>query len=180
MDNILEGFDFLDVDTQFYGVTPHENALKIADYEFFWDCYDELAPFGSEEGYISFLEVEKWINENPGKPLIDCMVWILKSWDLNIVDYNEKIIEDDNILKLMQDYGFDELILTLDVTIIATGFGQLIIQGKIDEDVKDIVHLAILRQMKSVVLDSFLGDNEDWKYERFKYLEILLDILKKA
>lgn len=49
-----------------------------------------------------------------------------------------------------------------------------------DENIKNIVHLAILRQMNSYVLDAFLEDNEEWKYERYKYLQILLDILEKA
>jgi uncharacterized protein YfeS len=75
---------------------------------------------------------------------------------------------------------FDEELLSLDVAIIATGFSQLIIEGKIDYDVKNIIHLAILRQMNSNVLDAFLQSNEDWKFERYKYLQILLEILEKA
>lgn len=81
---------------------------------------------------------------------------------------------------LLKQSDYFESILSLDVTIIATGFGQLIIQGKIDENIKNIVHLAILRQMNSIVLDEFLQDKESWKYERYKYLPILLEILEKA
>jgi uncharacterized protein YfeS len=76
--------------------------------------------------------------------------------------------------------NFDEDLIMLDVTIIATGFGQLILDGKIDAEVKDIVQLAILRQGNHLVLDEFLGYNEEWKYDRYKYLQILLDILEAA
>jgi uncharacterized protein YfeS len=55
---------------------------------------------------------------------------------------------------------FYEELMSLDYTIIATGFGQLILQGKIDEDVKNIIQLSILRQMNSHVLDEFLANNE--------------------
>ena len=165
MDNIKEGFNFYDNFSEFYGIKPHENAVKIANYEFFWDCTDELAPFGSDEGYLSFVEL---IN------------WILSSWNLKLSDYNESILYEENIIEDTLDYRFDRIVLTLDIVLIATGFGQLILQGKMDENIKNIVHLAILRQMNSYVLDAFLEDNEEWKYERYKYLQILLDILEKA
>ncbi|MDL2246606.1 hypothetical protein LJB96_03210 [Methanobrevibacter sp. OttesenSCG-928-K11] len=180
MDNIKKGYKFSNVSKDFYGVIPHERAIEIADYEFFWDSVDELAPFGSEEGYIAFIEFNDWMIDNPNQPAINCIIWVLNSWDLSINDYNDKIIEDENILKIIKDLDFDEDLLALDVAIIATGFSQLIIEGKIDNDVKNIVHLAILRQMNSNVLNAFLDSNEDWKYERYKYLQILLEILEKA
>lgn len=180
MDNIVEGYNYLNHFSEFYGVKPHENAVKIADYEFFWDQLDELAPFGSDEAYFSFIELVDWIEENPNKPVIECIRWILNSWNLRLSDYNDSILFEENLIKVTNDYDFDTLVLTLDIVLIATGFGQLIIQGKIDENIKNIVHIAILRQMNSYVLDSFLEDNEEWKYERYKYLQILLDILEKA
>ncbi|WP_283389943.1 hypothetical protein [Methanobrevibacter woesei] len=180
MDNIKEGFNFYDNFSEFYGIEPHENAVKIANYEFFWDCTDELAPFGSDEGYLSFVELINWIEENPDKPILECIRWILSSWNLKLSDYNESILYEENIIEDTLDYRFDRIVLTLDIVLIATGFGQLILQGKMDENIKNIVHLAILRQMNSYVLDAFLEDNEEWKYERYKYLQILLDILEKA
>ena len=72
IENIQKGYNYSNVSADFYGVKPHEKALKIADYEFFWDTVDELAPFGSEEGYISFMELNEWLEENPGKPIIEC------------------------------------------------------------------------------------------------------------
>ena len=82
--------------------------------------------------------------------------------------------EEENV-----PYFYEEL-MSLDYTIIATGFGQLILQGKIDEDVKNIIQLSILRQMNSHVLDAFLANNEQFKYERYLYLQKLLEILEDA
>ena len=83
-------------------------------------------------------------------------------------------------MKIIQDMDFYEELMSLDYTIIATGFGQLILQGKIDEDVKNIIQLSILRQMNSHVLDAFLANNEQFKYERYLYLQKLLEILEDA
>jgi uncharacterized protein YfeS len=180
MKNTDKGYNYLNVAKDFYGEIPHPRAVKIANYEFFWDCVDQLAPFGSDEGYMAFAELCDWKQDNPNKNMINCFEWLLNSWDLHLTDFNDSIIEESNILKIIQDIDFDEDLLMLDITIIATGFGQLILEGKIDSDVKNIIQIAILRQMNHLVLDEFLGNNEEWKYDRYKYLQILLDILKIA
>lgn len=180
MNDLKQGYNYLNVANDFYDVVPHNRAVKIANYEFFWDCVDELAPFGSDEGYMAFAELCDWIKNNPNEPIIDCFKWILECWNLELIDFNENMIKNNNILKIIKDLDFDQDLLTLDITIIATGFGQLILEGKIDNEVKNIIHLSLLRQMNSNVLDTFLGDNEEWKYERYKYLRKLLEILEIA
>ena len=179
-DKTVKGYDFSRVSSDFFGVKPSKKALEIADYEFFWDSGDQLAPFGSEEGYIAFIELNEWLDENPGKPIIEYFKWVFSIWDMELSDFDDKIIEEDNIIKTIQDYDFDDTIFAFDVTLIASGFGQLIIQGKIDESIKNIVHLAILRQSSSIVLNHLLFDKESWKYDRFRYLQILIEILEKV
>ncbi|MBZ9570183.1 hypothetical protein KQY27_01295 [Methanobrevibacter sp. TMH8] len=180
MDNINEGYNYLNISKDFYGVIPHNRAIEIANYEFFWDCVDELAPFGSDEGYMAFIELNDWIIENPEKNILDCFKWIFDCWDLKIEDFDENIIDNESINKIILDLDFNQDLLILDITIIATGFGQLIIEGKIDDEIKNIIHLSILRQMNSNVLSEFLGDNEGWKYDRYKYLQKLIEILEMA
>ena len=65
MDSVERGYDYLEDNTLFYGEIPHRRAVEIADYEFFWDNLNELAPFGSEEGYIAFTELAQWMRNNP-------------------------------------------------------------------------------------------------------------------
>lgn len=174
------GYNYFDENSYFFGEVPHQRAIEIADYEFFWNTLDELAPFGSEESYLAFSELCDWLIDNPNTPIIECFKWILDSWGIKIEDFNDSIIENENILKIIYDLDFNDDLMMLDYTIISTGFGQLILEGKIDLDVKNIIQLSILRQMNSYVLDAFLGDNTDWKYERYMYLQKLLDILEEA
>ena len=180
MEQLKKGYNYLDKNSYFFGEIPNDRAVKIADYKFFWDATDELSPFGCEEAYIAFCEISNWLAENPKTPIIECFIWILESWGLELEDFNDDIIESENIMKIIQDMDFYEELMSLDYTIIATGFGQLILQGKIDEDVKNIIQLSILRQMNSHVLDAFLGVNEQFKYERYMYLQKLLEILEDA
>lgn len=180
MDQLKEGYNFLENHDLFFDEIPHPRAVKLADYEFFWNYLDELAPFGTEEAYLAFCELCDWLIDNPDTPIMECFIWILESWDIKIDDFDDRIIEDENIQKIIYDLDFYDELMMLDFSIISTGFGQLILEGKIDSDVKNIIQLSILRQMNSRVLDEFLGNNEQWKYERYLYLQKLLEILEKA
>ena len=180
MEQLEKGYDYLEENAYFFGEIPNKRAVQIADYAFFWDVSDQLSPFGCEESYIAFCELCNWLIDNPNTPIIECFSWILESWGLELEDFNDDIIDGENILKIIQDMDFYEELMSLDYTIISTGFGQLILQGKIDADVKNIIQLSVLRQMNSHVLDNFLGNNEQWKYERYLYLQKLLEILEEA
>lgn len=180
MDSVERGYDYLEDNTLFYGEIPHRRAVEIADYEFFWDNLNELAPFGSEEGYIAFTELAQWMRNNPQVPMIEYVKWVLDCWDINFEDFDDSIIEAESICKIINDLDFDEELMMLDVTIIASGFGQLVLKGRIDENIKNVIHLSLLRQMNSYVLDAFLGAEEEMKYERYLYLQKLLEILEEA
>lgn len=59
--------------------SAHPRAIELAPEEFFWSCVDELAPFGSDEGATSLEEFVTWRRKNMGKPLRDCLVWVIEA-----------------------------------------------------------------------------------------------------
>lgn len=133
--------------------TAHPRAREIMVESIFWDCADEAAPFGSDEGAEAYYEWRSWREENQSAPLIDCISWIL-SGDLD--GYNETLCTDQQIVHdvtnpddaFMAD-SWD--IFTLDTTIIATVLGQLMDEGKIDSAAKRYANIAITRQRHSSV-----------------------------
>lgn len=135
-----------------YGIDKehaHEKALELIPEEFFWSCVDELAPFGSDEGDTALSEFRDWKKENPNLPTYECLKWTIESvGELEIADYNEKILDRDLIKSQSNDPKFDDqqYIYTLDISAIATGFGQLVDEGTIDEKNKPLIQLAISRQ----------------------------------
>ncbi len=114
----------------------------------FWDCTDEGAPFGSDEGWDAYYEWRRWRRVNRSSSLTDCFNWILggrlSEYDQNLV-YDHRIAEDlaNPSTALHAEYGD---MWTLDTTIIASGLGQLIDEGAIDHDAKPFLHVAIDRQ----------------------------------
>jgi uncharacterized protein YfeS len=128
--------------------TAHPRARELMREPFFWDCVDESAPFGSDEGSDAYYEWRNWREKNPDKPLIECFNWIL---DGRLDEYNESVATDVQIA-LDVESPDDALladqydIFTLDTTIVATGLGQLMDEGVIDVSAKRFLRIAIQRQ----------------------------------
>ena len=128
--------------------TAHPRARELMREPLFWDCADEGCPFGSDEGSDAYYEWRNWREENPSSPLIECFDWIL---DGNLDAYDESLASDSQI-EIDTENPEDALlgdhydIFTLDTTIISTGLGQLMDEGRIDMDAKKYIHVAIKRQ----------------------------------
>ena len=88
-----------------------------------WDCVNEDAPFGSDEGAEAYYEYRDWRSENPTAPLIDCIAWI-------------------------GDESHYSDAFTFDATIIATVLGQLVDEGRVDAEAKPFARTAIRRQLE--------------------------------
>ena len=81
----------------------------------------------------------------------------------------EEDYEDD-------DFDDHQYIYTLDISVIATGFGQLVDEGKIDAKNKPLINLAINRQK----IWAELADNWEYKDEYIKRMNVLERALKEA
>lgn len=139
--------------------TAHSRARELMVEDFFWDCIDELAPFGSDEGNDAYYEWRQWREENENAPLVACFSWILMD---RLNEYNESLTTDECISNDIKDprnaFLADEYdIFTLDTTIIASALGQLMDEGKIDNDAKPYVMVAIHRQLHPNITE---GDEE--------------------
>ncbi len=128
--------------------TAHPRARELMREPLFWDCVDEDAPFGSDEGSQAYYEWRDWRAEHPDAPITECFDWILAG---NLDAYIALLASDAQIEKdtanpddaLLGDQ-FD--MYTLDTTIIATGLGQLMDEGVIDSTAKPFMQVAVKRQ----------------------------------
>ncbi|GGH83236.1 uncharacterized protein YfeS [Filimonas zeae] len=138
---------------ELYGIdieTAHERAKTLIPEDFFWSCADELSPFGSDEGDCALAEWRDWRKSNPTTPSIECLKWTIESvgemlWN----QYNTALLDKELLFNQIADGNFDDnqYIYTLDISVIATGFGQLVDEGMIDPANKPLIQLAIDRQI---------------------------------
>jgi len=152
----------------------HPRAAELMHDEMFWDCANELAPFGSDEGADAYAEYRRWRRENPTLNLADCLAWILND---NIADYNQSLLEDEALEECDESadrMGYSDA-FTLDATIIATVLGQLIDEGRIDPAAKPYAQIAIARQSHPMLLGNI--EDESVAAERRDILEKVSKII---
>jgi uncharacterized protein YfeS len=132
----------------------HPRADELMRDPMFWDCVNELAPFGSDEGADAYIEYRNWRRENPDVNLVECISWVLGGRQAT---YNESATEDAAIQagdEFALEFGFSDA-FTLDATIIATVLGQLVDEGRIDAEAKPFAEVAIRRQSHPANLTRF-------------------------
>ena len=130
-------------------VKNKKRAIELITEDFFWSCTYELAPFGSDEGDMALSEFRDQKKENPNEESYKCLKWAIEDVaEINISDYNENILDKTLIKSQIEDDDFDDqyYIYTVDISVIAVGFGQLVDEGKIDSKNKLLIQLAIDRQ----------------------------------
>ena len=137
--------------------TAHPRARELMTEKVLWDCVDEDAPFGSDEGHDAYYEFRAWREQNKEANLTACLAWIMQGDQLE--KYNDQLCSDASIERDLEnpDESFladDYDMFTLDATVIATALGQLLDEGRIDADAKPYVHVAIKRQLHPKVVTS--------------------------
>lgn len=165
-----------------YGIdieNAHQRAIELIPEDFFWSCIDELAPFGSDEGDTALAEFRDWRKENTATPTIECLKWVIESvGEMKFADYNSEMLSRTKIKSQLEDEDFDDqqYIYTLDNSVIATGFAQLVDEGIIEAENKKIIQLAIDRQIIWAEI------SEGWEHsnEYISNLKILERALKAA
>ena len=167
---------------EFYGIdieNANKRAIELIPEEFFWSCIDELAPFGSDEGDTALAEFRDWRKNNQNIPTIECLKWVIESvGEMEFVEYNQNLLSKETIKTQIEDKDFDDqqYIFTLDMSVIATGFGQLVDEGTIDQQNKQILNVAIERQ----ILWSELQSNWELADEYISNLNVLKRALALA
>ena len=147
-----------------YGIdinNAHKKAIQLIPEDFFWSCIDELAPFGSDEGDTALAEFRDWRKANPKTPTIECLKWVIEGvGEMSFEDYNSEMLSRSKIKSQIEDEDFDDqqYIYTLDISVIATGFAQLVDEGLIESQNKKIIKLAIDRQIIWAEI------SEDWPH----------------
>ena len=165
-----------------YGIdidNAHPRAIEVISEEFFWSCIDELAPFGSDEGDTALAEFRDWRKENPQTPTIECIKWVIESvGEMDFKEYNETLLNRDKVKAQIEDEDFDDqqYIYTLDNSVIATGFAQLVDEGIIEPQNKTVIQTAIDRQ----VIWAELSEHWEHAKEYIANLKVLDRVLKIA
>ena len=142
-------FNFIDrfyFDNEEYGLhckTSHPHFVRYLNNDFYYDCGDEEAPFGSDEGSDVLYELEQAFRKNAD---LDTLTFpqklICEYWGM---DYLPPQIDQtaESIAELCKQQETE--VYQSDKVIIATAFGSIKITGRLKPELQQLALLAIQR-----------------------------------
>jgi uncharacterized protein YfeS len=154
----------------------HPNAKKILKDEFYWSPIEETGPFGSDAGFDAFYGFREWRKNNHEKSPVEFLEILLDEWNFEkTIDFKE--LNEDRIKEFINNYSIGDLvIIDIDNAIIALGFGQYVLEGIIDNDIKELTVLAIERELKPIMIELF---SPDYREKRTKQLKLMQSAVTK-
>lgn len=139
-------------DTDEYGphpLTSHPLFRRYFSDELYYDCGDEEAPFGSDEGSDALHILQDAVRKRPKMNFADFPQFLIeKEWGLTYLPPKPEQTEDELREQAAQTYntlpGSQEILQT-DQIILAVAFGQIKIMGKLDAALQKLAFLSLDR-----------------------------------
>lgn len=154
----------------------HSKAQMLMTDPFLWSSNDETAPFGNDDGSDAIFDYYKWRLKHSERSNIEFIKLKLVEWNYKVYDYYT--IDTNAIRTFIKSNKIgDRIYLGIDDLIISIGFGQFIIEGKIDPDLKSLTLIALQRQLLSISLELF---DLNYRAKRIKELNRMNEIINAA
>lgn len=163
-------FDFMHrfyIDSEEYGLHPKTSHPRFTEHfteELYYDCVDEEAPFGSDEGSDTLDSFEETIRKNPKLNFLDYPKYLIEhDWGMEYIPVES--LDPEVVKKLASKKEMD--MTQSDMVTYATAFGQIKITGRLspklqEQGVKAIKRLALLwgngvTEIQSRMIDDLLS-----------------------
>lgn len=160
--------DSNNVQMENYELTPetaHPKAKKLLMDEFYWSPIEESGPFGNDDGSDAFYGFKKWRQSNKHVSPIVYLKELIESWGYSSFNLNE--MNEYSLKKYVSSSPIGARMLTgQDNAIIAVGFGQFVLEGKIDEDIKALTKTAIKRELLPSIIGMWEGEYKQTRTEQ--------------
>lgn len=141
-------FDFegcIYIDTDEMGLNPKTSHPRFAEHfieDFYYDCGDEEAPFGSDEGSDTLHEIQEQLRKNANMDFAAFPKKLIETiWDMEYIPV--ETLDQDAVLELAKTKEMD--IQQSDMVTYATAFGQIKTTGKLDAGLKERALLSLQR-----------------------------------
>jgi uncharacterized protein YfeS len=157
----------------------HPDARKFLKAEWLYSTADEHAPFGSDDAADAYAAFVVWRKTNPDiSPTIFVRElfekWQFPTFDLNATDYTSlKTYIEGNKSGWRYLFGTD-------AAIIATAFGQLYMEGRVEKDLRQMAITAIKRESTHEIIQSWEEKRPERQQKLAELLQIMEDVKVKG
>lgn len=147
----------------------HPRAREALAEAFFWDASDPCSPFGNETGQEVLEAFRDFRVEEPrGNPLA-LLGELLARWE--VADEAWDVVEPDEVQAIGAD---DELGLLLrDEVVLALAFAQIVVEGRVEPEVRRRALLALTRQSLPALIHGW-SDRARMRTERVERMRAVL------
>lgn len=150
-------FYFDDEEIGLHPKTSHPNFREHFTNELYFDCMDEEAPFGSDEGHDTLSDMQDLVRK---KGWFDFSLYpqslIENVWDMKYISSMD--ISEEAVKKLLVE---DEMnLIQSDMVTYASAFAQIKITGYINKDLKERALLSIKRMDEIAKIQGWM-ENRD-------------------
>lgn len=161
-------FYFDDEEFGLASLTSHPNFREHFIHDFYYDCCDDEAPFGSDEGSDTLNSLEEVIRK---KGAVDFNSYpqslIEKDWDMKYYPiYSQEELNADLVHKIQEED--ESSLIQSDIVTYAVAFAQIKITGFLNHQLKDRAILSIERltmiYSKSEIGEMMIKDLSSFNY----------------
>lgn len=148
----------------------HPKARAALTDDYFWDCTDDNSPFGNDTGADVLAFFREWRPSHArGKPL-RFLGQLLRDWEVN--DDHWDVTDPAEVGRLVKQDKFS--FQTRDEAIIALSFGQILLEGRVDPDVKHRALVALRRQGLPAAVERWPDEHRAERRRRLAAMEAAL------
>jgi uncharacterized protein YfeS len=152
--------------------TAHPNAKKLLTEDFYWSPIEETGPFGSDDGSDCFHGFVEWRMENKNDSPVAYLNELIQEWGYPTFDLN--VTDSEKVKQLLSDMD-SRMLIGQDNAVVAIGFGQFVLEGKIDNDIKDLTKKAIERELTTDLLNQFRSDYRETRKGQLEKMLVVVD-----
>ena len=149
----------------------HPKAIEALTDAFFWDAEDLGSPLGGDTGRDVLEAARDALEATPRGRAIAVLDEILARWE--VANDSWDVVSEREVQAIGEDDEFS--LLTRDEAILALTFAQIVIEGRVDSEVRRRALLALTRQALPALLHGW-GDK---RLERALRVERMREILAR-
>ena len=129
----------------------HPRARETLSDAFVWDPQDPTGPFGNDTALEVFEALRDFCDEDPRASPIALLNELLERWE--IANEGWDAVDEDEV----QAHGADDELglLVRDEALLALAFGEFVIRGRVDTELRRRAMLALTRQALPALLHGF-------------------------
>ncbi|OQP57930.1 hypothetical protein A3860_39735 [Niastella vici] len=154
----------------------HPNAKRLMNEDFYWSPIEETAPFGSDDGADTYAGFADWRETHRADNPKDFLTEQIDYWGYPAFDLSETSLEKLKPYLKQSELG-SRFMSGIDAAIVSIAFGQLYLEGTVDNDLKELAKTSIKRQLIPELLNLW-GD--EYKTVRETKLKKLLTVLNQV